>query len=233
MASAHLKERLNHLMSYEGLRNRALSHRLVVAFAAMAILAVTVGSGMRAATTQQTDDSNKPYKLSFVVRLSEQPNMLVFFGRIVDVKTGRAVSQPTVTFPRGQSASLRAEVGGKEFEVEMRDLGPNVQATLRVAENGSELQESTYMAVPQNDQPSYSPYTGAPISLDLKDADIKNVLDTFSKLTRTTIEYPPDLEGKVTINVKNTPWDEAIDIILREQGLRFELHGDKIVIMKK
>lgn len=231
MASAHLKERLNHLMRYEVLRNRAFSHRLVVAFAAMAILAVTLGSGMHAATTQ-TDESNKPYKLNFVVRPGEQPDTLVFFGRVVDVKTGRAVTQPTVAFPRGRSATMRAEVSGREFEIEVRDLQPNVQATMRVTENGVQQQESTYMAVPQNERLSYSPYTGAPISLDLKDAEIKNVLNTFSKITGATIEYPPSLEGRVTIHVKNTPWDEAFDLILRDQGLTFEHQGDKIVVKK-
>jgi len=232
MASAHLKERLHHLMRYELLRNRAFSHRFVVAVAAVALLAVTLGSGMHATPTATSNDPNAPFKLNFVVRPGSQPNMLVFVGRIVDAKTGDAVSQPIVTFPRGSNATLRADVAGRQFDVEVRDLQPNVMARLRVTENGIQQQDSTYLAVPQTDRPANSPYTGARISINLKDAEIKNVLDTFSRIIGAPIEYPPSLEGTVTLDVKDMPWDEAFDLILREQGLTFEHQGNKIVVKK-
>ena len=43
-------------------------------------------------------------------------------------------------------------------------------------------------------------------------------------------QYPPDLKAKVTLHVKNMPWDEALEIILRENNLTWEMHGKTIVI---
>lgn len=229
MASAHLKERLNHLMSYELLRNRALSHRLVVALAAMAILAVTVGSGVHAAPKAQSDGEN-PYKLGFVVRPAEQPDTFTAFGKVIELATGKIVASPNVTFRRGSSATISTEADDRHIEIELHDLGSKVQADLRVSQGGVPQQQSTYFAVPQTDRPANSPYTGAKISLNLKDAEIKNVLDTFAKLTGTVIEYPPTLEGKVTLNIRDMPWDEAFDVILREHGLTFEAKQNKIIV---
>ena len=75
MASAHLKERLNHLMRHEFLRTRALSHRFAVLSATVLVAAVTIGSGLRAAPSSDSKDT--PFKLSFSIRPGEQPDTLV------------------------------------------------------------------------------------------------------------------------------------------------------------
>ena len=101
---------------------------------------------------------------------------------------------------------------------------------MRVSRNGVRQQESTYVAVPQTHRPRNTRYTGAPISMNLKDAELTNVLDTFAKLSGTTVRYPPSLKGKVSLNVKDMPWDEAFDLILREHDLTYEMKGDTITI---
>ena len=228
MASAHLKERMNHLMRYEFLRTRALSHRLVVLFTAAIVVAVTIGSGLRAAPS--SDSKNTPFKLAFVVRPGEQPDTLVFKGRVTEVSTDQLLAQPNVTFKKGSTASIRTVAEDREIQIDLRDTGGTISAVMRVSENGVRQQESTYFAVPQTDRPRDTRYTGALISLDLKDAEIKNVLDTFGKLTGLKVQYSPTLQGKVTLKVKDMPWDEAFDIILRQNSLTYQLTGDVIII---
>ncbi len=228
MASAHLQERLNHIMRYELLRTRALSHRLVMTLATIAVLGVTIGGGLHAATS--SDSNEKPFKLNFYIRPGEEPNTLAFFGRVIEVSTDHLIAQPNVIFPRGSSASTRTVAGDRDIQVEVRDTGSKVSAVLRVSQGGVPQQESTYFATPQTDRPRESRYTGALISLNLKAADIKDVLKTFAKITGTDIQYPPSLEGKVTLDVKDMPWDEAFDLILREQHLTWEANGKAIVI---
>jgi beta-lactamase regulating signal transducer with metallopeptidase domain len=228
MANAHLKERLNHLMRYDSLRRHALSHRLVVTVAATAVLAFTVGTGVRAA--RASDSKATPFKLNFVVRPGQQSDTLVFRGRVIEVATDALLAEPNVTFKRGSTASVRTVAEGRDIQIDIRDTGTSVNAVMRVLKNGVQQQESSYSVEPQTDRPRNSRYTGDLISLDLKDADIKDVLDKFGKITSINIQYPPTLKGKLTLNVRDMPWDEAFEIVLRQQNLTWEMNKGVITI---
>ncbi|HEY4639983.1 MAG TPA: type IV pilus secretin PilQ [Thermoanaerobaculia bacterium] len=69
-------------------------------------------------------------------------------------------------------------------------------------------------------------YTGEPISLNLKDADIKDVLRTFAQLTGLNIAVDPGVGGSVTVDFVDVPWDQALDLILRQNGLTYVLEGN-------
>ncbi len=62
-------------------------------------------------------------------------------------------------------------------------------------------------------------YTGKKISLDLQDADVVNVLRLLADVGGVNIVFGSDVTGKVTVNLKNLPWDQALDIILMTNGL--------------
>jgi len=57
-------------------------------------------------------------------------------------------------------------------------------------------------------------YTGRRISLDFKDADIKNILRLIAEVSNLNIVAGDDVKGKVTIRLIDVPWDQALDIIL-------------------
>ncbi|RLE34213.1 MAG: hypothetical protein DRJ61_05640 [Acidobacteria bacterium] len=69
-------------------------------------------------------------------------------------------------------------------------------------------------------------FTGDPISLTLKDADIKDVLKTFSALTQLNIVIDPEVNGSVTVELRDVPWDQALDLILRINGLDYLLENN-------
>lgn len=69
-------------------------------------------------------------------------------------------------------------------------------------------------------------FTGEPISLNLKDADIKDVLRTFAQLTGLNIAVDPDVHGSVTVDFVDVPWDQALDLILRQNRLSYVLDGN-------
>jgi len=69
-------------------------------------------------------------------------------------------------------------------------------------------------------------YTGEPVSLALKDADIKDVLRTFAQLTGLNIAIDPGVSGTVTVEFNEVPWDQALDLILRQNGLGYEIEGN-------
>lgn len=69
-------------------------------------------------------------------------------------------------------------------------------------------------------------FTGEPITLTLKDADIKDVLRTFSALTQLNIVLDPGVSGSVTVELRDVPWDQALDLILRINGLDYVLENN-------
>jgi len=69
-------------------------------------------------------------------------------------------------------------------------------------------------------------FNGEPLSLDLKDADLKDVLRTFAELTGLNIAIDPGVNGSVTVNFADVPWDQALDLILRQNNLTFVLEGN-------
>ena len=62
-------------------------------------------------------------------------------------------------------------------------------------------------------------YSGRRISLDLQDADLINVLRLFADVANLNIIIAPDVKGRVTVRMVNVPWDQAMDIILKMNGL--------------
>lgn len=69
-------------------------------------------------------------------------------------------------------------------------------------------------------------YSGEPLSLSLKDADIRDVLRTFADLTGLNIAVDPQVSGRVTVNFTDVPWDQALEIILSQNGLSWTLNGN-------
>ncbi len=62
-------------------------------------------------------------------------------------------------------------------------------------------------------------YTGQKISLDFKDADIRNILRLIADISGLNIIVSDSVKGKVTIKLENIPWDEVLDIILETNSL--------------
>lgn len=71
-----------------------------------------------------------------------------------------------------------------------------------------------------------SKYSGKKISLDLQDADLITVMRLFAEVANLNIILGPDVKGKVTVRMVKIPWDQAMDIILRMNGLGYVLEDN-------
>ena len=71
-------------------------------------------------------------------------------------------------------------------------------------------------------------YTGQPISLELVDADIKQVFGVFHEMSGLNFVLDPGVSGTVTIVVDQVPWDQALDIILKNNGLSMQMEGNVV-----
>jgi len=62
-------------------------------------------------------------------------------------------------------------------------------------------------------------FTGRRIDLDLKDADVHNVLRLLADVGQVNIVTADNVSGTVTIRMRNVPWDQALDVVLQAKGL--------------
>jgi len=68
-------------------------------------------------------------------------------------------------------------------------------------------------------------FTGNPVSLDFQGADLRAVLRTFSEISSLNIVIDPTVTGSVDVALKDVPWDQALDIILRANKLGYVVDG--------
>ena len=73
-------------------------------------------------------------------------------------------------------------------------------------------------------------YTGKRVDFNVKDIDVRNLLSAISDISKKNIILADDVKGTVTIKLRNVPWDQALDIILKSKGLGKEEIGNIIRI---
>jgi type IV pilus assembly protein PilQ len=73
-------------------------------------------------------------------------------------------------------------------------------------------------------------FTGEKISLDFQDADINDILRLIAEVGKVNIIAGGDVQGKITTRMTDVPWDQALDVILKINGLAQERSGNIIRI---
>jgi type IV pilus secretin PilQ/predicted competence protein len=73
-----------------------------------------------------------------------------------------------------------------------------------------------------------SRYTGERISLDFQNADINDILRLIAEVSGLNIIAGGDVQGTVTTRMVDVPWDQALDVILKINGLAQEREGNII-----
>jgi type IV pilus assembly protein PilQ len=79
-------------------------------------------------------------------------------------------------------------------------------------------------------RPTTRPYAGTPVSLDFQQADLKSVLRVFAEISSLNVVIDPAVQGTVDVALKDVPWDQALDIILRANQLGYLVDGTVVRI---
>ncbi len=69
-------------------------------------------------------------------------------------------------------------------------------------------------------------YFGEPIDLKVTNADVTDVLRTFAQISGLNVIVQPGVTGTVTAELENVPWDQALEQVLKINGLDYELDGN-------
>ena len=73
-------------------------------------------------------------------------------------------------------------------------------------------------------------YTGERLSLNFQDIPVRAVLQLIADFTSLNVVVSDSVDGNLTLRLKNVPWDQALDIILKAKGLSKRESGTVLLI---
>ena len=109
--------------------------------------------------------------------------------------------------------------GGKRTDVNAADVV-----------SGSSGEKKMPMPVSDHSLVLEKKYTGQKISLEFKDADIKNIFRLLAEVSGLNIVVTDDVAKKVTLRLIEVPWDQALDLIIETNGLAKDETGNVLRI---
>ena len=101
---------------------------------------------------------------------------------------------------------------------------------------GQTIQPAVNLAAEQKAQLEQRPmatgskYTGEPISVNLKDVDLKDFFRLIHEISGLNVVLDPQVHGNLTIVLDDVPWDQALDIVLKNNDLSRQLDGNVLRI---
>ncbi|MCL4523021.1 MAG: type IV pilus secretin PilQ [Acidobacteria bacterium] len=85
-------------------------------------------------------------------------------------------------------------------------------------------------AAPVSNAPQGAKGQGEPISVNLKDVDLKDFFRLIHEISGLNVVLDPNVRGTVTLVLDEVPWDQALDIVLRNNQLDKEIQGNVLRI---
>ncbi len=161
------------------------------------------------------------------------PNAFVFvepsYKAENDVKHDAASDQPTV---RAQEAAARfSDKTAAELLPVSASATPQTSST-----SAPSITPAVNLAAEQKAQSGQQnvavgpKYTGEPISVNLKDVDLKDFFRLIHEISGLNVVLDPNVHGTLTIVLDDVPWDQALDIVLKNNELARELEGNVLRI---
>src|SRR5580704_12174596 len=143
-----------------------------------------------------------------------------------DVKKDDAATEPTV---RSQEAAARFS------DKTAAELLP-ASAHAAQGQNPNGITPAVNLAAEQKAQAGQQAaatgpkYTGEPISVNLKDVDLKDFFRLIHEISGLNVVLDPNVHGTLTVVLDDVPWDQALDIVLKNNDLARELEGNVLRI---
>jgi type IV pilus assembly protein PilQ len=103
------------------------------------------------------------------------------------------------------------------------NVQPITPAVNLAAEQKSQMQQKAPAV-------SGAKYTGEPISVNLKDVDLKDFFRLIHEISGLNVVLDPMVHGTLTIVLDDVPWDQALDIVLKNNDLSRQLDGNVLRI---
>ncbi|MBO7381712.1 MAG: type IV pilus secretin PilQ [Neisseriaceae bacterium] len=131
-----------------------------------------------------------------------------------------------------------SEFGTPVRNVSLQRLGNDTKITIAngaawdysVKDNGSQYvvtvsnQAALFNAL--DERPKPKSFKGGRVTLDFQDVDVRTILQIIAKESGQNIVASDSVQGKMTLNLKDVPWDQALDLVMQARNLDMRQHGN-------
>jgi type IV pilus assembly protein PilQ len=137
--------------------------------------------------------------------------------------------------PAGRAQEAAAKFADKTA-AELLPVSMNAAQSSQSISSSTGIQPAVNLAAEQKAQAGQQPasvgpkYTGEPISVNLKDVDLKDFFRLIHEISGLNVVLDPNVHGTLTVVLDDVPWDQALDIVLKNNDLARELEGNVLRI---
>lgn len=217
IVSNTIRERMNAIMTLP--LRRPLPHRLVVAAAVALLAAVTL--------VQAKEEKAKASRYTMQTSINTTRNGYVFDIAVRDRLTDEIVVHPHVETPVGVPAEITYDETTPVYKVRARvEKDGRAEVTFRALDAAGQVIDGLTASYTIDKQPA------SPITINLKDADLQDVIRTFGQLTNLETKIDPDVDGRISVNFQDVPWDQALQKILFDNHCEYEISGKTLRVRR-
>src|SRR5437588_6463304 len=139
------------------------------------------------------------------------------------------LTQPSVTLASfsGKKEPVRPDATTLQAAAEQAVQQANTAATTMATSSATQAPAAPAPAAPA---PAAGKYTGEPISVNLKDVDLKDFFRLIHEISGLNVVLDPAVKGSLTIVLDEVPWDQALDIVMQNNSLDKQLSGNVLRI---
>src|SRR5467141_2869012 len=137
------------------------------------------------------------------------------------------LTQPSVVLASFSGKREPARPDGAANQAAQQAVQQATTAATTLATSASQSQSTTASPAPPV---AAAKYTGEPISVNLKDVDLRDFFRLIHEISGLNVVLDPAVKGSLTIVLDEVPWDQALDIVLQNNGLDKQLNGNVLRI---
>jgi type IV pilus assembly protein PilQ len=151
-----------------------------------------------------------------------------------ELKNAVVTDEPTVRAQ--EAAALFSDKTAAELLPVSMHATPQTQSSTSGSQSSTGISPAVNLAAEQKAQSGQQNaaagprYTGEPISVNLKDVDLKDFFRLVHEISGLNVVLDPNVHGNLTIVLDDVPWDQALDIVLKNNDLARELEGNVLRI---
>jgi len=181
-------------------------------------------------TGDETQTTGKGLGTAQSRKALQQPGGNTLLAKVEPQKR-QAVADPTPAATLAPAwASDRVPEAALPSLTELQQALQSVQIAADSSPNLGILQNQGILSAPFSQQQHR--FTGKLISLDLRDVDIRDFFRLIHQISGLNIVVDSNVTGRITMVMDDVPWDQALSIALKDNGLATELDGNVLRIAK-
>jgi type IV pilus secretin PilQ/predicted competence protein len=140
------------------------------------------------------------------------------------------ISAPRFALP---SELTQPSVALASFNEKAEPARPDGSAAQQAAQQANTAASTMATSTNQQATPAAAKYTGEPISVNLKEVDLRDFFRLIHEISGLNVVLDPAVKGSLTIVLDEVPWDQALDIVLQNNALDKQLNGNVLRIATK